>query len=309
MLLLVLDNSVVGNNGPLTVCRDRAAEEERAHEEHVPLDAGIPLDDSCVDERHEEESGQKTDTSAGAHGDSCNVPTGLLVEAEVGRSLVDDGERADSAGNEEEERRSPDSPGNRVLAKVDDKLDQHEDGRTEAGGNGRGHTEASEDGTKTLAVVPAPLDLIGTSDCDTDTSNSGDQRVGRGNVSRVASAPHDPGGSGSKRASEGKHLNTGIAVEGVVRNDAVLDRVGSSCADCDGTEEFEDGAEDHGLSVGDGPRGDRGGPGVGYIVGAVVVGIQHGKEGADGEDIGVLVELRHVGDDRWSLLVDEGVFW
>ena len=124
----------------------------------------------------------------------------------------------------------------------------------------------------------------------------------------VLGAPHDPGRGGCKSAGKSQHLNPDIAFEGGDGNDAVLDGVGGTSTDCNGSEEFEDGAEDHGLPVGDGPGRDTGGPCVGYIVGAVVVGIEHCKASADGEDVGV----RHIDDDPWSVLVRRGavvVIW
>lgn len=118
-------------------------------------------------------------------------------------------------------------------------------------------------------------------------------------MSRVFGAPHDPGRGGCKGTSEGEHLNASVVVEGAVGDDAVLNRVGGTGADSDGAEQFEDGAKDHGLPVGDGPGRDTGGPGVGHIVGAVVVGIEHGEARADGENVGV----RHFNDDLWSVLI------
>ena len=305
--LVVLNDRIVGNNGTLAVLRPRTTEEKRALDEHVPLDTSIALDDPSVNERHEEDRSQNGDTSASAHGDSGDVPRGLLAETKVGRALVDDRQSTDGSGDQEEERRSPDSPRNRVLTNVDNQLDQHEDGRTKASGYGRGHSETSKDSTETLAVVPSPLDLVGTSESDTDTSNGRDERVGRRDVSRVASAPHDPGRGGSESTCESQHLNAGVAFECTVGNDAVLDRVGGTGSDCDGSEKFEACAKDHGLSVGDTPGGDTSGPGVGDIVGTVVVGVQHGKESANDEDVGVFGE-HHLDDDLWSMGVDDGRF-
>ena len=71
-------------------------------------------------------------------------------------------------------------------------LDQQEDNSTKATGNDGSHAETSEDGTKTLAVVPAPLNLGSTNSCNTDTSDSRDERVGGGDVGGVFGAPHHP---------------------------------------------------------------------------------------------------------------------
>ena len=119
-------------------------------------------------------------------------------------------------------------------------------------------------------------------------------------MSRVASAPHNPRGGGSESTGESQHLNAGVAFEGTIGNETVLDRVGSTGSDSNRSEKFEACAKDHGLSVGDTPGRDTSGPGVGDIVGTVVVGIQHGKESANGEDVGVFGE-HHLEDDLWSM--------
>ena len=81
----------------------------------------------------------------------------------------------------------------------------------------------------------------------------------------------------------------------------------------DGTKHLEDGTEDHGLSVRDGSRRDRGSPGVcdivcfirywscdihgGVLTGTIVVGVKESKEGTDSKHICVLVES-HFGEMR-----------
>ena len=68
----------------------------------------------------------------------------------------------------------------------------------------------------------------------------------------VSCAPHDPRGSGCEGTGEGKHLDTRVALECRVGNDSVLDGIGCSCTDRDGSEHFKNGPEYHRLSVGDG---------------------------------------------------------
>ena len=114
---------------------------------------------------------QDGNTSTGTHSDRGDVPSGLLAKTKVRRALVDDGQGANGSGDQEEERGSPDSPWDRVLAQVHNQLDQHEDSCTKAGRDGWGHAETSKDSTETLAIVPSPLNLVGTSECDTDTGN------------------------------------------------------------------------------------------------------------------------------------------
>jgi hypothetical protein len=265
-LVVVLDNSVVRNASGLSALGGRAAEEEGTQEHVVPADGVIPLDDLGVEVGDEEQEGDGRETNTAGDSDGSDIPRRLLVESEVGRSLVDDGQSADGTGDQEKEGSSPDSPGNRVLAEVDNRLDEHEDDGTEAGRGSGCHSKTSEDSTKTLALVPSPLDVLSTSDGDTDTSNRGDERVGGRNVSRVPCAPHDPDGGTGQSTGKCEHLDTSIAAEGRVGDNAVLDGISGTSTDSDGTDHLEDGTENHGLAVGDRAGRNRGSPSVGNIV-------------------------------------------
>lgn len=86
----------------------------------------------------------------------------LLVETKFGRTLVDDGQCADSTSNHEPQRSSPDGPLSWVLAHVDDDFDEHEDKSTETSCADRSHSETSKDGSEALSLVPSPLDFGGT---------------------------------------------------------------------------------------------------------------------------------------------------
>lgn len=108
--IVLLHDSVVGNNRLLTLGGGRSLEQERPHDSVVPSDFGVLLDDLGVDVRNEEDGRKKRNTDTGTHGNGSDVPSGLFVKTELGRSLVDDGERANGAGNQEEERSSVDSP-------------------------------------------------------------------------------------------------------------------------------------------------------------------------------------------------------
>lgn len=61
-------------------------------------------------------------------------------------------------------------------------------------------------------------------------------------------------------------MNAGIALEGRVGDDAVLDGISGASTDSDGSDELENGTEDHSLAVGDGAGGDTGSPRIGNIV-------------------------------------------
>ena len=188
----VLHHSVVGDVGDLRASRNGTTEEQRALDEHPPFHTGVLLDHAGVEERNEEDSRQKTDTTASADSDSSNVPGGLLVQVQVGGALVHNGERANGSSNQEEERGTPDGPGDRVSPYVHQVLDHQEDDSAKATGNDRGHAKTSEDGTETLAIVPAPLNLGSTNSGNTDTGDSRDEGVGGGHVGGVLGTPHHP---------------------------------------------------------------------------------------------------------------------
>lgn len=266
VVLIILDDGIVGNLGSLASGRDGTVEQQGTQNKHPPLDGVIPVEDASLDEGDEKDDGKKADTESGTQSHSNNIPSGLLAQAQVGRALVDNGESTDGGGDQEPEGRAVDSPGDGVLAHVDDDLDEGEDDGSKATRDDGGHSQTSEDSTQTLSVVPTPLNLRSTNSRNTNTSNGRDERVGRGDVSRVLGAPHDPGGGGSQGNGEGHHLNRSIALESCAGNDTVLDRLGSTSTDCDCTQELEDRAKNHGLSVGDGTRGNTGCPGVCHIV-------------------------------------------
>lgn len=121
-------------------------------------------------------------------------------------------------------------------------------------------------------------------------------------MSRVTSAPHDPGRGASQSAGECQHLDSSVSSESCRRDDTVFDGVGRTSTDGQSTEELEDESTDHGALVADGTRGHRCGPGISDIVGTVVVGIQHGEECANGEDVVILRKHGHGGDEvlRWN---------
>jgi hypothetical protein len=262
----VLYDGVVGNLGKLGIRRGSSAE-ERGTLDHVPdLEGVVLLDDLAVDEGDEEQGREEEQTESDSESDAGDVPTRLVGQAKSRRSLVDDRQGADGASDEEEDRGGPDSPAHRILADVDGVLDQREDDRSEDSGCDRRHAEAGEDGSKAGATVPPPFHLAGADCGNTNTCDRRYERVCRRNVGRVARAPHDPDSGTSGRAGEGEKLDAGVAVECSDGDNSVLDGGGCPGSYSEGTGDFKDQAEDHGLLVGDGAGGDTGGPGVGDIV-------------------------------------------
>ncbi|VUC31347.1 unnamed protein product [Clonostachys rosea] len=218
-------------------------------EDVVPADGLVLLDDKGVDVGNEEDSRQNSNAGTGADDNGGDPPSGLLVQVELRRALVDDGKGADGGGEEEPEGRGVHSPRSRVLAHVDNDLDEHEDGGSEASRDDRGHAETSEDGAETLTVVPSPLNLGGTNGSNTNTSDGGDDGVAGGDVGGVGSAPHNPGRGGGDGAGESQHLDTGVGLEGSRGDDTVLDGRGGTGTGSNGTSQLTASGQDHGPSV------------------------------------------------------------
>lgn len=74
------------------------------------LQSVVLLDDLAENVWDEEETGKDEESESDTEGDGGDEPRGLLVETKLRGSLVDDGERADGSGDEEEEWGGEDSP-------------------------------------------------------------------------------------------------------------------------------------------------------------------------------------------------------
>ena len=223
----------------------------------VPLQGVVLANDALVDIGDEKQKGQDCKGNAGTDRDSGDPVSRLLAETEFGRALVNNGQCTDSTGDQEEEGRGVDSPGDRIDPHVDDSLDEHEDGSTKDSRDERGHDKTSEDGTKTLATcsilsagfgsketynqhtIPTPLNTFDTNSGNTDTSNRGNERVGRRHMGIVSCAPHDPDRCTSSGTSEGEKLDRSVTLEGGEGNDSVLDGRSGSCTDSKCTRHFE----------------------------------------------------------------------
>jgi hypothetical protein len=179
VITTVLHDSIVGDTSLVSVGRWWASEQERTHWDMPDSESVILLDDTSVDVGNEEEGRQQEETPANTESDGGDVPRGLLVEAELRRTLVNDGKGADRASNQEEEWGGPDSPWDGIGTHVHNRLDEHEDDSGKAGSDGRCHTKTSKDSTETLPIIPAPLDVACTDSSNTDTGNGRNQGVSR----------------------------------------------------------------------------------------------------------------------------------
>lgn len=148
-----LDDLVVGNNSLLNTIWCRAAPEKRTHEDMVPLESVVLLDDLGMEERDEEDGSEDGETTSHTKSDRGDVPGGFLVETKLWGTFVDDGKCADGTGDEEEEGRGVYGHWSRVTAHMDGDFDEHENASAEASGNSGSHGETSKDGTETLALV------------------------------------------------------------------------------------------------------------------------------------------------------------
>lgn len=190
---VVLDDTVVGDVSSLGSLGVGSSPKERTLEDVDGSEGLVLLDDLAVKPWDEEEGSDQSKTDTCSKRGGSDEPSRLLVETEVGRTLVDNGQSANSSGDEEEERCGPDGPWDGVFADVNDELDEAKDDSTESGRAGGSHEETREDGTETLSVVPTPLNVASASRGNTDTGDGRDEGVGRRDVSGVACAPHDPG--------------------------------------------------------------------------------------------------------------------
>lgn len=229
---IVLDDGVVRHGSEVgTVDGCGSSEEERTLEGVVPLDRRVSLDDLGVDVRDKEQRGEDGHAETDTENDGSDVPSGLLVQSEFGRTLVHDGKGAHSRSDEEEKGRSVNRPRDGVSSDVDDQLDEHECNRTEASGDGRGHTETGENSSQSVSLVPSPFDILRAGGRNPDSRDGGNERVGGRDVGRVSSTPHDPGGSTGEGTSKGEHLHTGIVSESSDGDDSVFNRGSGSRSD------------------------------------------------------------------------------
>jgi hypothetical protein len=84
-------------------------------------------------------SRQDSDTTTTAHGHRNNIPSGFLIELEVRRALIDDGQGANGGRDEEPERRAIDCPRDRILANMHNNLDESKGDSTKASRDDPGH--------------------------------------------------------------------------------------------------------------------------------------------------------------------------
>lgn len=123
IVLIVLDDGVVGDASLLCIRRRLASVQSRALPDIPKSEGVIFLDDLGVDVWDEEQARKDEQAETNTKSNSDDVPGRLLVELEVRGSLVDNRQRANGSGNQEEEGRSENSPLDGVLASVNNLID------------------------------------------------------------------------------------------------------------------------------------------------------------------------------------------
>jgi hypothetical protein len=118
-LIVVLDDGIVGNAGLRGISRSLTHEQGRTSPDVVKLEGVILLDDLAVHEGDEEESGEGHQAETSSKTDGNDEPSRLLVELQIGRALVDDGQGTNGTSDQEEEWGGENSPLDRILADVD----------------------------------------------------------------------------------------------------------------------------------------------------------------------------------------------
>lgn len=138
----------------------------------VPPDRVILLDDLGVNIRHKEDGGEDSETCTGSHDHRSDVPPGFLVQAQLGRSLVDDRKSADGPCDEEKEGRGPNSPFDWIPTNMNRVLDEQENGGSETCRNRWSHGKTGENRSKAFPSIPTPLNLARANGSNTDTRYS-----------------------------------------------------------------------------------------------------------------------------------------
>lgn len=90
-VVIVVNDSIVGDLSELGISGSLAREEKRAKEDVVPLESVVLLDDTLVDVGNEEQKGQDGKCHTRADRDTGDPVSGLGTETKFRRSLVNNG--------------------------------------------------------------------------------------------------------------------------------------------------------------------------------------------------------------------------
>lgn len=217
-----------------------ALPKEWAHEEVVPADSVVLLDDFGVHERHPEDDGQQGDDGRGSNDSTGHDSTWELIETQAGRALEDDRHGRHGTDEEEDEWGGVQGPTSGVFADENTELHHRVEDDGEASSDTGGDTKPSEDGRKTFSAVPSPVGSIEAACSNTNTEDRRDDRVGGRNGPRHSCGEREPARGSGDRANESQELNAWVSLEDGFRYDAILNCGGHTSTDQDSSEELHD---------------------------------------------------------------------
>lgn len=246
-----------------------ALKQERAHSDVPPAELPVILDDNAVQPGDKEDGDNES-----PGGTDTNDHTGGLsiVEGDLDRTtLPDDKHSKESSGETKVHGDEEETLEGGIGSKHNGVLGDEEDDDSESTRDTRGNDPRKEHGDDTGADLTGgevgPDNIVGTNERNTHTNDTTHDGVSGRDGETHASAEGKPGSGTDDSAHHAEHEKRRVALEGVNVDDLGTDGISDTGTDTDGTGKFEDGTESHGLDVPDGTGRDRGGPGVGNIVG------------------------------------------
>jgi hypothetical protein len=150
------------------------------------------------------------------------------------------------------------------------------------------NTSLEVDGT--VVLIANPDDTTAAEGTNTHTKDGTEDGVSGRDGHTELGGDGEVTGGGRDGADHTEHEKGGGVGEVVDRDDLGSDGISDTAANTNGTGEFENGAEDHGLDVGHGAGGDGRSPGVGGIVGTNVPRVEEREDGTDGKKVIELME-------------------
>lgn len=171
-VLVVVDNDIMAL---WLWWRVATAEEERAHEDHVPLELPVLLDENAVKIWQEEESRDKCHSSSNTEDGSAGLAGGEIWES---LSALPDDQHGENGGSDTEvDRNHEEGVADWVRASEDSVLGDGEDDGTEASSDHWSNTPGGEDLCDTS---PSPVNSFGSNGRDTHADDTSHYGVGGG---------------------------------------------------------------------------------------------------------------------------------
>lgn len=283
LTLLLLGLSIINNNTLALANKGNVEDVE-------PLERLLVLD-SAAEERAEEEEAPEEDSETDTDGNTDGDTDGGRLEAGGWGTLEDDVKDLDGKGDTEVEGDGNQTALERVIVLKNNIASEHEeDGAYNTGSDG------GDDPGRNNLVDTGPLDSIGTEGSDTSTRNGTDNGVGGGNGPAAGGSKENPGGGAHQGANHGQHEDFGLAGIQAGLDDSALDGLGGVGTKEVSSSELTETGNNQGLGKGNGAGTDRGGKGVGDIVGTDTIGIEESEDQTDRKEKGEVMNLHgHLG--------------